>query len=58
MQAIENKIINRIYGKGRGWFFFKNDFTDLCRSDAIDKALSRLTQAGRIRRVIGRTRLI
>lgn len=52
MQAIENKIISRIYGNGRGWVFFKNDFADLGQSDAIDKALSRLTKAGRIRRVM------
>lgn len=52
MQAIETKIINRIYGYGRGWAFFKNDFADLGQADAIDKALSRLTAAGRIRRVM------
>ena len=40
MQAIEDKVINRIYGKGRGWAFFKNDFVDLGSADAIDKALS------------------
>lgn len=52
MQAIENKIINRVYGKGRAWAFFKNDFADLGSADAIDKALSRLAGAGRIRRVL------
>jgi len=52
MQAIEDKVINRIYGNGRGWAFFKNDFVDLGRADAIDKALSRLTKSGRIRRVM------
>ena len=52
MQAIENKIINRIYGNGRGWSFFKNDFADLGSANTIDKALSRLQEKDRIRRVI------
>ena len=52
MQAIEDKVISRIYGKGRGWAFFKNDFVDLGSADAIDKALSRLTKNQRIRRVM------
>jgi len=52
MQATENKIINRIYGNGRGWVFFKNDFAGLGQSDALDQALSRLAKAGRIRRVM------
>jgi len=52
MQAIEDKVISRIYGKGRGWAFFKNDFVDLGSADAIDKALSRLTKSQRIRRVM------
>ncbi len=29
MQSIENKVINRIYGKGRGWAFSKIDFIDI-----------------------------
>jgi len=52
MQSIENKVISRIYGKGRGWGFFRNDFVDLGSADAIDKALSRLTKSQRIRRVM------
>ncbi len=52
MQAIESKTINRVYGNGRGWVFFKNDFADLGQSNAIDKALSRLTQSGTVRRVM------
>jgi hypothetical protein len=51
MQPIENKIISRVYGNGRGWSFCKNDFIDLGSADAIDKALSRLTQSQRIRRI-------
>lgn len=52
MQPIENKVISRIYGKGRGWVFFKKDFTDLGSTAAIDQALSRLTKTKRIRRVM------
>lgn len=51
MQPIETKIISRVYGNGRGWSFCKNDFIDLGNADAIDKALSRLTQSQRIRRI-------
>lgn len=52
MQAIENKVISRIYGKGRGWAFFKNDFIDLGSAAAIDTSLSRLSKAKTIRRVM------
>ncbi len=52
MQTIENKVINRVYGKGRGWAFFKNDFLDLGNAAAIDQALSRLTKSQRIRRAM------
>lgn len=52
MQPIEKQVINRVYGKGRGWSFFKNDFSDLGTASAIDRALSRLQAEGTIRRVI------
>ena len=52
MQPIENNIINRIYGNGRGWAFFKNDFADLGSVENIKKALLRLCNKGRIRRVM------
>ena len=52
MQPIENKIINRVYVKGRGWAFSKNDFADLGRVGSIDRALSRLHKKERIRRVM------
>ena len=52
MQPIENKILNRIYGKGRVWAFSKKDFADLGHHKAIDKALSRLSKIGLIRRVV------
>ena len=52
MQPIENKVISRIYGKGRGWAFFKKDFVDLGSAAAIDKSLSRLAKTDSIRRVM------
>lgn len=52
MQSIENKIISRIYGHGRGWSFSKNDFIDLGGDDSVRKALSSLEIKGTIRRVL------
>jgi len=52
MQTIENKIISKVYGKGRGWAFSKNDFNALGSATAIDKGLSRLTKANKVRRVM------
>lgn len=52
MQSLENKIINRVYGNGRGWVFFKNDFLDLGSAGAVDQALGRLMKSQRIRRVM------
>lgn len=51
-ESIENKVISRIYAKGRGWSFSRIDFSDLGSADAIDQALSRLAKSGRIRRVL------
>lgn len=48
-QSIENKVVARIYGHGRGWAFSPKDFHDLGR---VDMPLIRLTAAGTIRRVI------
>lgn len=50
-QTIENKVISRIYGKGRGWVFTPNHFLDLGSRSALGNALSRLTTAGTIRRL-------
>ncbi len=52
MQSIDNQIISRIYGHGRGWSFSKKDFVDLGGDAAIRKALSRLESKGTIRRVL------
>jgi hypothetical protein len=51
MQTIDGKLISRIYGSGRGSAFTPNDFLDLAGRDAVDKALSRLTANGTIRRL-------
>lgn len=52
MQAIDNKIISRIYGRGRGWAFTKIDFVAEFGEANIHKSLSILQKSGRIRRVI------
>ncbi|HBX73649.1 MULTISPECIES: DUF6088 family protein [Haliea] len=51
MQPIENKIISRIYGRGRGWAFTKTDFAAEFGESNIHQALSSLSKSGRIRRV-------
>lgn len=52
MQSIDDQIIARVYGRGRGWAFSKNDFVDLAGDAAIRKALSRFEAKGTIRRVL------
>lgn len=51
MQAIEQKVLSRIYGRGRGWAFTKTDFVSGFGEANIHQALSSLTRAGTIRRV-------
>ena len=51
MQPIENKILSRIYGRGRGWAFTKTDFVSEFGEENIHRALSSLTTAGKIRRI-------
>jgi len=51
-QAIEQKILSRIYGNGRGWAFSQADFADLGARSTIDSALHRREREGVIRRVI------
>lgn len=52
MQAIENKVLSRIYGHGRGWAFTKVDFVADFGEVNIHQGLSSLTRAGKIRRVL------
>jgi len=51
-QVLEQKILSRIYGNGRGWAFSQADFADLGLRPTIDSALHRRERAGVIRRVI------
>ncbi len=48
-QVIKDKVLNRVYGKGRGWVFAPNRFLDLGSRPAVDKALQRLAASGTIR---------
>jgi uncharacterized protein DUF6088 len=52
MQTVENKIVAKIYGHGRGWAFSKVDFAASFDVANIHKALASLATAGRIRRVL------
>ncbi len=51
-QSIENKIIARIKGHGKGWSFSPKDFTDLGSRRAIDTSLHRLHADGIVRRAM------
>lgn len=51
MQTIENKIVSRIYGRGRGWAFCANDFSAEFGRSTIDWVLAKLLAPGTIRRV-------
>lgn len=51
MNSIENKVLSRIYGNGKGYAFSSSDFIDKYSINNIDKALSSLTRKNKIRRV-------
>jgi len=51
MQTIEDKIVSRIYGTGRGWCFTPNNFWDLGKPEAVRIALFRLVRKKTIRRL-------
>lgn len=51
MQTFDAKLKSRVYGSGMGSAFTPNDFLDIGRRDAVDKALSRLAAKGTIRRL-------
>jgi hypothetical protein len=48
---MSNKILSRIYGHGRGWAFFPNEFVGEFDRKQIDNALSDLAAEGKIRRI-------
>jgi hypothetical protein len=50
-QVVQRKVLDRIYGKGRGWAFTPKRFLDLGSRDAVDQALFRLSQQGTIRKL-------
>jgi Family of unknown function (DUF6088) len=50
-QSIVNKVVSRVYGKGRGWSFSTNDFVDILERSQIDNVLSDLAKTGKIRRI-------
>lgn len=51
MESTDKKLVNRVYGAGKGSVFTPGGFLDLGSRAAVDKALSRLTQKGTIRRL-------
>ena len=51
MQSVENKIEKAINKKRKGSLFFPEDFTVLGSSEAIRKALQRLEEKEKIKRV-------
>lgn len=51
LKSIQNKVISRIYGKGRGWVFTPKKFLDLGPRKSIDMSLARLTDSSSIRRI-------
>ncbi len=51
MQTVIDKIVARIYSRGRGWAFSKIDFIPPFSDVEVRKALSELAKKGTIRRV-------
>ena len=51
MQSIDNKILSRIYGYGRGYSFSSCGFIAEFKDNNIDKAFSNLAKEKKIRRV-------
>jgi hypothetical protein len=49
--SIEQSVISRIYGRGRGSVLTPNELLDLGSRGAVDLALHRLTKQGTIRRI-------
>lgn len=52
MKSIEQQMLHKIYGKGRGWTFSPTDFSRLASREAVDLGLHRLHKKGTVRRVI------
>ncbi len=52
MAKTTDRVWNRIKRRGRGWVFVPKDFLDLGSRGAVDQTLTRLVEAGRIRRLV------
>jgi Family of unknown function (DUF6088) len=51
-QSIQNQVLSRIYGHGRGWAFSQKDFAVLGSPGSIHTSLHRLCGKGTIRKVV------
>jgi hypothetical protein len=51
MESIEDKILNKLYRRGKGYAFSSSDFIKEFPINNIEKALSSLAQKGKIRRL-------
>lgn len=51
MKSIEDKMLSKIYGYGKGYSFSSSDFIQDFSINNIDKALSTLTKQNKIRRI-------
>lgn len=51
MTPVADRIMKRVRAKGRGWVFTPKHFIDFGTRAAVDMALSRLTHAGKVRRI-------
>ena len=51
-KSIEQQLVSRIYGRGRGWAFTSNDFLQDFKRWEIGNSLKGLTNKGVIRRLI------
>lgn len=48
---LDKIILKRIYNHGRGWVFVPSDFFDFAGREPVWKALAKLTNQGKIRRI-------
>lgn len=51
MKSIENKILSKIYGHGRGYSFSSNDFIKDFTKGSVDRSLASLEKRGVVRRI-------
>lgn len=52
MESVKNRVLSRIYGRGRGWAFTPNDFSNDFKRWEISNSLEDLVNEGKIRRII------